>query len=303
VSGRIASSRPNLIGLDGRLRPVVEAPEGWVLLELDYSQKEMGLGGAEWHDEELVRQFNLGDSYAGVAQLFYADQLTPEERALPSKDFKKARPELRNNVKSLALGILYGRGAASIAEKFSCPLEHAEAELQRFFDLFPEARDNAAAAVRRSLQRGYGLTVTGLRRFVDRGDDRFRNALRNHPIQGSAAAIFKAALVRIDRHFRGTETQVLLPRHDSVLLLTPASTEEEVIGVCRTLMTQALREKYPCLWPRIDAKISRTWPTGQTLEDYYRAECEQDEVVPAAPGPATDGGVTAGKPAPRGPAG
>src|SRR5262249_5612256 len=103
ASGRIASSRPNLIGLDKRLRPIVEAPEGWRLLELDYSQKEVGLAGAAWRDEQLVRQFNLGDSYAGVAQLFYKDQLTAVEKAMTSPEFKKARPELRNNVKSLVL--------------------------------------------------------------------------------------------------------------------------------------------------------------------------------------------------------
>jgi DNA polymerase-1 len=277
ASGRIASSAPNLIGLDKRLRPVFEAPAVWSLIEIDYSQKEVGVAGAEWEDAELVRQFNDGDSYAGVAQMFYADQLTPEERALTTPDFAKARPDLRKRVKTLALGILYGRGAASIAEKFQCSLEHAQAELRRFFDCFPQARDNAGAAVRRSLRRGYGLTVTGLRRFVEAGNERFRNALRNHPIQGGAAAIFKAALLRIDGYFRGTPTQLLLPRHDSVLLLTPAGTEKEVIAACKTLMVQAVREKYPQLQPRVDAEVGSCWPAELSLEDYYREECQADQ--------------------------
>jgi DNA polymerase-1 len=284
ASGRIASAAPNLIGLDKRLRELFEAPAGWSLIEIDYSQKEVGLAGAEWEDPELVRQFNDGDSYGGVAQLFYADQLTPEERALPTPDFAKARPDLRKSVKDLALGILYGRGPASIAEKFQCSLEHAEAELRRFFNTFPQARDGAEAAVRRSLRRGYGLTVTGLRRFVEVGNEHFRNALRNHPIQGGAAAFFKVALLRIDGYFRGTPTQVLLPRHDSVLLLTPAGTEEEVIATCKTLMVQAVREKYPQLRPRVDAKVGACWPTELSLEDYYRRECEADQGG-KAPGP------------------
>jgi DNA polymerase I-like protein with 3'-5' exonuclease and polymerase domains len=292
ASGRIISSKPNLIGMDGRLRPIVEAPQvnsadapdGWVLIELDYSQEEVGLAGAEWDDEELVRQFNLGDSYAGVAQVFYADGLSPEERALPPAEFARRRKDLRKRVKDLVLGMLFGKRAPAIAEKFGCSLAHAEAELKRFFDTFPQARDNAAAAVRRSLRRGYGLTVTGLRRFIDPGDDRFENAMRNHPIQGSASAIFKTALVRIDRHFRGTPTHLLLPRHDSILLLTPKGSEHEVIAVCRTLMVQALREKYPRLRPRIDAKVSTTWPTELTLEDYYRTECGEDQnLATAAP--------------------
>jgi DNA polymerase-1 len=243
----------------------------------------VGLAGAEWRDSQLVRLFNLGDSYSAVAQLFYAGQLTPEERALSPREFKKARPDLRNNVKSLVLGVLYGRGAAGIAESFGCTLAHAEAELKRFFDCFPQARDNAGAAVRRSLRRGYGLTVTGLRRFVEPGDERSANALRNHPIQGGAAAIFKAALLRIDGYFRGTRTQLLLPRHDSLLVLTPAGTEEEVIAVCRVLMVQAVREKYPQLHPRVDAKVGPTWPTDMTLEEYYRRECQADPEPPLQP--------------------
>jgi DNA polymerase I-like protein with 3'-5' exonuclease and polymerase domains len=276
VSGRIASSRPNLIGLDKKLRPFCLAPPGWVLIELDYSQKEVGLAGAEWHEEELVKQFNLGDSYSGVAQLFYADRLSPGEKALSSKDFKKARPELRNNVKSLVLGILYGRGASGIAEAFGCSLAHAEVELTRFFDLFPKAREGAARAVRASLARGYGLTVTGLRRFIEPGDDRARNQMRNHPIQGGAAAIFKTALARIGGYFRGTKTQLLLPRHDSILLLTPEGTQEEVISTCRVIMVQAVREKYPELQPRVDAKVGNCWPTELRLEDFFDRECQRE---------------------------
>src|SRR5262249_22718192 len=111
VSGRLASSAPNMIGLDRRLRPVFEAPAGMVLGELDYSQMEVGVAGGEWHDEKLVREFNVGDAYAGIAQLFYAEQLTPGERAMSSREFKRVRPQLRNNVKSLVLGIFFGLGA------------------------------------------------------------------------------------------------------------------------------------------------------------------------------------------------
>src|SRR5262249_30960096 len=152
------------------------------------------VAGGEWHDEKLVREFNVGDAYAGIAQLFYAEQLTPGERAMSSREFKRVRPQLRNNVKSLVLGIFFGLGASAIAESFGCSLAHAEGELQRFFDLFPRARDGANRAVKASLARGYGLTVTGLRRFIEVGDEKAGNQMRNLPIQGGAAAIFKTAL-------------------------------------------------------------------------------------------------------------
>jgi DNA polymerase-1 len=274
VSGRISSSRPNLIGLDQRLRPCFAAPAGLVMIELDYSQKEVGVAGAEWHDAGLMDQFNRGDSYAGMAQVFYATDLTESERAMPPEEFKKAKPKLRKKIKTLVLGILYGSGPAGIASSFGCSIEHAEAELTRFFDCFPNVRDGANQAVRSSLCRGYGLTLTGLRRFIEKGNNRFKNAMRNHPIQGGSAAIFKTALLRIDAHFRETQTQLLLPRHDSILLLTPKGTEDEVIAICKVIMIQAIREKFPRLHPRVDDKSGDYWPTELTLEEFYKRECQ-----------------------------
>src|SRR5207253_2967722 len=97
---------------------------------------------------------------------------------------KKARPDLRNKVKTLVLGVLYGRGAAGVAEAFGCPLAHAEAELGRFFDRFPGARDGAARAVESSLRRGYGLAAAGLVRPVEPGGARSRPPRRHRPHPG-----------------------------------------------------------------------------------------------------------------------
>jgi DNA polymerase I-like protein with 3'-5' exonuclease and polymerase domains len=290
ASGRIASSRPNTIGLDARLRPVVAAPPGRVMLEVDLSQIEVGLAGAEWGDADLVDLFNRGDSYAAIAQSFYRAELREAERALSSSEFRKARPDLRDRVKALVLGMLYGRGAAGIAESFGCPIDHAEAELARFFDHFPRVRDGAERAVRASLRRSYGVAATGLRRQVEPGDLSMSNALRNHPIQSVAAAIFKAAIVRIDRHFRGTTTRILLPRHDSLLVETPEGTEDEVEAACRLIMVDEVRAIYPQLRPTVKVERGRHWPTGKTLEDFYRREGlgELAGAAPAGPAPVAE---------------
>jgi DNA polymerase I-like protein with 3'-5' exonuclease and polymerase domains len=273
ASGRIASSKPNLVGLDGRLRPMFVAPPGYVFVEIDFKQKEIGVAAAEWNDAGLVEKFNTGDAYAGVAQSLYADQLTAEERAMPSPEFAKVKPKLRKKTKPLALGMIYGSGPRSVAAKLGVSVPQAEAELRRFFDLFPDVRNGAAGAVESSLVRGYGLTATGLRRFIEKGSGRARNAMRNHPIQGSACAIFKTALLRIDGYYRNTKTQIVMPRHDSVVLLTPAGTEAEVIAACKVIMVGAVREKYPDLQPGIDADSGVSWPTELSLEEYHRKEC------------------------------
>jgi DNA polymerase family A len=273
VSGRIASSKPNLIGLDARIRPVFSVGPESVLIELDKSQIEIGCAAAEWDDPDLIRLFNSADSYASVALSFYRDRLTFEEASLPPAEFMKARRDLRNQVKPLMLGIIYGKGAQSVAADLGRSAEHAERELRRFFDHFPGVREGAKRAMRASLRRGYGLTATGLRRHVEPGDGRQRNAMRNHPIQGTAAAIFKAAIIRIDRYYRGTSTRLLLPRHDSVLIQTPKETEQDVISTCRIFMIGEIRAIYPQLQPRIEHLEGISWPTKQTLEEYLDEEC------------------------------
>ena len=191
---------------------------------------------------------------------------------MSSQGFKEAQPKLRAKIKTLVLGILYGRGAAGIAASFGCSVEHAEEELRRFFYHFSEARDNAALAVRTSLARGYGVSTTGLRRFIESGNPRMQNAMRNFPVQSVAAAIFKSALCRVDGYLRGTRVQILLPRHDSILLLVPVEMEKSIIDAATTIMIGVVRDIYPQLQPRVDAKSGCHWPTTITLDAYHQKE-------------------------------
>ena len=278
ASGRVASVRPNMIGLDGRLRPVIAPTAGSsVLIELDYSQIEVGLAGAVWGDEALVRLFNTEDAYAAIAQSFFQDQISAEERALSPADFKARRPDLRDQCKALMLGALYGLEAESLGRKLKCSTEQAAGELERFFGQFPKAAAGARAAVEAALRNGYGVTATGFRRFIRVGDRRLRRAMRNHPVQGVAAATFKVAIARIDRHFRGTDTKLLLPRHDSILIETPTDSRDRVVAACELFMTQAVREVFPQLQPRVESKTANSWPTKQTLEGFYRREINSGE--------------------------
>lgn len=55
----------------------------------------------------------------------------------PNPEGKKRR----NSCKSLILGIMYGRGAASIAEQIHSSVEEAQKIIDEFFTGFPKVKD------------------------------------------------------------------------------------------------------------------------------------------------------------------
>src|SRR5262249_26399883 len=80
--GRSTCRAPALAGLDRVLRPVVTAPLGRALVELDYAQIEVGVAAAESGDSNLIGAYNRGDVYSFIAQRFYAHELSEEDRSL-----------------------------------------------------------------------------------------------------------------------------------------------------------------------------------------------------------------------------
>ena len=271
ASSRIASRSPNLIGLPAVLRPIVAVPEGRVLIEIDYSQIEIGVAAVVWGDDELLRLYNQEDAYAAVAQRLFYDVLSDEERSLSALEFKAKRSDLRKMTKSILLGLLYGMGVLSLARRLKCSIEAAAGHLQRLFDTFPKARQGGELAIEHAIHRSYATSVSGFKRFIYQFHRRQQNALRNHPIQSSAAVIFKRALAKVDREYLGTDVWVLLPRHDSTLIECPASEEKRVIKRVKRLMIDAVKEVFPQMRARVEAKTGRSWPTERTLGDELAA--------------------------------
>lgn len=255
ATGRNSCARPNLVGIGKVLRPMITAPPGRALIEADYAQIEVGVAAAEYGDPDLLAAFNAGDVYSAMAQRFCAHELSEEERALAPGEFKQRRRDLRDKVKVFVLAVIYNMQAPAIASHFGIDVDTAERERARFLGLFPvlERRlDEVAAA---GFARGYAVTVTGLRRLIEPGarlDGWNRNLLRNTPVQGSAADVFKLAVVWLDRAFRGTSAFVVLPIHDAVLIECDHADVAAVSARTKQIMEDAVRHFYPALRPKVE---------------------------------------------------
>jgi DNA polymerase-1 len=222
-----------------------------MIIELDYAQIEVGVAAAEYGDERLIEGYNSGDVYAAMAQVFYVNELSESERTVTPLQFKVLRPELRDNMKTFVLAVLYNIQSPAIASAFSISLKQAELARQRFLNLFPALKLAMETSVACGIYRGYATTVTGLKRHFNKQSNVSswtRNFLRNTPIQASATIVFKNAVNLIHREYQNNPSILtILTAHDAVVIECPQSEGLGVGQTVKSLMKQSLRTYYPIL--------------------------------------------------------
>jgi DNA polymerase-1 len=261
-TGRQSCRWPNILGLGKVFRPLVVPEPGRGIGEADLSQIEVGLAAAVYGDERLVEMFNTGDVYSAMAQLFYWEQLPEEVRTLPSLAFKQHKEFawMRARMKRCTLGILYGLTPHGLALYLGISRSEAAALQERFMAMFPALRQALADTASFGGLRGYVPTVSGLRRHrARRGQVSAweRNWMTNHPVQGSAAVVFKAAGNRLDRLYQAHDAWLIVPLHDAYVFEAPLEAIEEVGGLTGRVLCESVQEYFPQLRPRAEVNVNQ----------------------------------------------
>lgn len=254
-TGRQSCRWPNVTGLGKVFRPLIVPDPGRGLGEVDWSQIEVGIAAAVYRDEALVAKFNSGDVYSAMAQDFYGDRLGAEDRSLPGAEFKRKHKTLRDLMKTCTLGIIYGLTPHGLALRLKTSKAEAAALQARFMAMFPALQRALHEAADLGAIRGYATTASGLRRHRAAGSSRAssweRNWLTNHPVQGSAAVVFKAAGNRLDRLYRRYGAWIVVPMHDAFVFESPIEALPEVADLTATVIRQVVREYFP----ELDAQV------------------------------------------------
>ncbi len=244
VSGRILVSDPYLQQLRRRYRGVVAADAGKRLIYLDYAQFEPGVLAFLSADAELLEAYNEGDLYTKLAEAVFGD------------------PEARPLAKRMFLAFSYGMSAASVARLITAPNDvglrtSRAAIVAGFFDAFP-----GLAAYKRRMERvleeqGFVSTLEGnLRRRTGTGElsAKERRWAVNQPIQGTAALIFKEALVSLAETF-GRDA-ILLPVHDAVLMqFNEDENFDTAVKTAKLAMCEAFKRRCPTVRSRVTAGV------------------------------------------------
>jgi len=246
VTGRLSSSNPNLQNIpvrteEGRAirRCFVPGEPGWSLVSADYSQIELRVLAHLAKDPGLRHAFASGEDIhrATAARIF---------GLLPGA----VTPELRGRAKAINFGVVYGMGEQRLARETGITAAEAREFIEAYFRTYPRVRAFHEEMLERAMRDGFVETLMGRRRWIrdellsaDGGvAANARNNAINTPIQGSAADIVKAAMVRLHGRLRssGLDAHLLLQVHDELVLECPSARVPAVSALVKETMETAV---------------------------------------------------------------
>lgn len=283
-TGRFASRNPNLQNMPRKgndpvgIRSMLVAPEGCVLLSLDFSQIELRVGAFYCRDEKMLQTYREGgDIHAQTTSVIYhipvgqaADKDNP--------DYK----ERRTIAKNCNFGCLFGLFPRGLQRtlKFKAgldtPLGECEKIIANLKAGYPQLTVWQDVVKRQATVRRYSETWLGRRRYLpgmaseDWGKRSFaERCAMNTPIQGTAADILKLALVRLVVKLpEAPWLRPLLQIHDELVFELPADKVEEAAALIRDCM-----EARP--FPEFDVPIVAEAAAGPSFGDLAEMEAIQ----------------------------
>lgn len=258
-TGRQTSTEPNILGMDRLLRFLIIPESGYGIGEVDWSQHEVGIAAAVYDDDALIEMYNSGDVYTAMVRRFFAKEISPDAALLTDQEFKQRYHKFRKIIKECTLGIFYGMTPYGLAKKLNIPEWRAKRLQQQFFEMFPCLSQQLNTQPRLSAIRGYAATISGLRR--NRGQEGSPNSwelnwLSNHPVQGSAAVVFKVAGNRLVKLYEIYDAHLIVPLHDSFVFEAPLEHLQFVAKMTKRVMCETVREYFPKLKPMAEINMS-----------------------------------------------
>lgn len=250
---------PNVLGLGRLLRSLVVPQPGYGIGEVDLSQIEVGIAAAVYDDDNLIEMFNTGDVYSAMAKKCFVDQLQLEDLQLPDSDFKTKHPILRDLMKSCTLGMIYGITAKGLANNLNKSEIETQQLLNQFMSMFSQLAEAQSEIRELGGIQGFVSTSTSLRRYRGQTGTSSRwekNWYTNHPVQGTAAALFKVAGNRLDALYKQYDVRIIIPLHDAFIFEAPLEHLKVVAELTKQVMCQAITEHFPFLLPQVEINIS-----------------------------------------------
>jgi DNA polymerase-1 len=260
TTGRISSDSPNLQNVPVRtaggreMRKAFIAAEGCGLLTADYSQIELRVLAHLAEDPGLIDAFarNLDVHTVTAARVFGVDESSVD-------NFQ------RRFAKVVNYGLAYGMEAYGLGQRLDIPTDQAREILDAYFENFPNVHAYMETTVREARDRGYTTTIFGRRRQLpELASDNFRirqmgeRMAQNAPVQGSAADIFKLAMIELDRALEETESRsrMILTVHDEIVLEVPVGEVDAVKATVRETMESVCQLKVPLV---VDLGFGPNW--------------------------------------------
>lgn len=242
-TGRISSTEPNLQNipvrteLGSRMRRFFKAPEGYKLVDADYSQIELRVLAHIANDAAMIEAFQSGEDIhtKTAAQVF---------------DMPEAfvTPQMRSSAKAVNFGIVYGIGAFSLSQDIGVTVAEADRYIKSYLATYKGVAQYMQDSIEFGKQHGYVKTLFGRRRPLpelatgNRVTKAFgERVAMNTPIQGTAADIIKLAMVKVFERLEkeGMRSRLILQVHDELIVEAPVEEAEKAAAILKQEMENA----------------------------------------------------------------
>ena len=252
ATGRLSSTNPNLQNIPIRdelgreiRKAFIPDNEDCTFFSADYSQIELRIMAHLSQDEHMIEAFRSGaDIHSATAAKIYG---------IPVEE---VTGDMRRKAKTANFGIIYGISIFGLAERLNIPRAESKELIEGYFKSYPGIRDYMDESIRIAKEKGYVETIFKRKRYLPdinshnaivRGYAE-RNAI-NAPIQGSAADIIKAAMVRIYNRFEeeGLKSKMILQVHDELNFNVCQDEQEKVRQIVLEEMENAIQLQVPLI--------------------------------------------------------
>ena len=170
-TGRMSSENPNLQNIPSHnkeIRKMFVASDGYVLMSSDFSQQEPKCLAAMCKragDSQMYETFMHGkDLYSEIASKAFNVSYDDCREFRPDGTVNKQGKERRTQAKSVLLGVLYGRGEASIGEQLNVSTKKAKDIKDSVFKGFPAIKEFEESSLDMAYELGYVTTVCNRKR-------------------------------------------------------------------------------------------------------------------------------------------
>jgi DNA polymerase-1 len=260
ATGRLSSIDPNLQNIpirtqEGRrIRQAFIAPPGHVLIAADYSQIELRIMAHLSGDPALLRAF---------AEDRDIHQATAAE--IMGKPIDAVTAEERRSAKAVNFGLIYGMSAFGLAKQLGIDRGSAQRYVDLYFERYPGVRNFMDRTRAQARELGYVETVRGRRLYLP--DIRSRNrqlqqyaerSAINAPMQGTAADIIKAAMLKVEAQCtaRKLQAKLIMQVHDELVMEVAEAAVSEVSDMLRAQMAAAEQLAVPL---KVDIGTGSNW--------------------------------------------
>ncbi len=279
VTGRLAASDPSIHTMPSadtdpvyaEIRLLFTVPEGWWMLQCDYSQLELRIVAQIAQEDVMLDSFSKGgDVHKLVAS---------EMNDIPLEEVTTSQ---RKKAKFVNFGLIYGRSAYSLAEEYGIPVLEAQKYIAKYFNRFKKLAAYFEEQKKSISEHGYVVNPFGRKRrlygyqFLDSArmrrysSDTFflrqceqkrsemeRQAI-NFGVQATGSDVLSRSTAKVNDAYKGTKSGLIISHHDALYVETPSEELYEAAYALVSIMEEPVPELGDSSFP-VDLEVGTRW--------------------------------------------